>query len=740
MATFQLSPGVNVTETDLTNIIPAVATAIGGSVGKFRWGPAFEPTLVSSEAQLLSQFGYPTVSPDPAVNNRLDWYAAANFLSYSNSLQLVRIVPQSASSAASEPANGNVRITIAPGMINTGNYTVPIFVDEDNTTYTVNLLVNTAIGASTIANMITALVNNDPTLNKLVFATQTAVGGIYNNVLVTPTSTTNVGTIVRPPVDQTIGGLEFTYTNPSGDSEYGSDNAIYNEGDFLNKRSGLDDGSVYSRFPGALGNGIGIAFIDANVSQADFTRVLFGYDENVVPFSGGTRPSDLFATIPGTSPWAQNNGWSTLNDEMHVVVYTTDTTQTGVSGQVLETYSYLSKAKNALDTAAQSNYYVDVINAQSQWVYLTGEDKASDYVTAGPNQIDLGTTISAVPVGAMFVPFVKLTPGRIDFTGTQGLRFYILGGATDGKADAEVSDYLAGWDLLGDSQLIDVNLLVSGNPLDSTIGPSLDTTVIQKYVMNIAETRKDAVAFISPGYNAAVNTPTAQEVYNYFNNPDTGAPFNSSSYAFFDSGWKQQYDRYNDEYFWMPLSPDMAGLSANTSAIAADWFSPAGYNRGFIKNVVKLSYNPNKTDRDLLYPGRINPVITERGQGTLLLGDRTALTRPSAFDRINVRRLFIVLEKAIATAAKFQLFEFNDEFTRANFVSQVEPFLQDIQSRRGLTQFLVKSDASNNTPQVIASNRFVADIYVRPNYSINFITLNFIAVGPNVEFTEIAGQ
>ena len=268
-----------------------------------------------------------------------------------------------------------------------------------------------------------------------------------------------------------------------------------------------------------------------------------------------------------------------------------------------------------------------------------------------------------------------------------------------------------------------VNLLITGE----------HSTTVGKYVMAGAKERKDAMAFISPSETVAVNSPSARKIVDYFSD------WNSNSYGVFDSGWKRQYDRYNDEFFNMPLNPDTAGVTARAEFTNDARFSPAGLNRGFYKNVVKLHFNPSQAERDELYKSRVNPVVTFKGQGTLLFGDKTALSKPSAFDRINVRRLFIVLEKAIATAAKFQLFEFNDDFTRANFVAAVEPFLADVKSRRGMTDFKVVCDASNNTAAVIDGNRFVADIYIKPNRSINFITLNFVAVRSGVSFEEVAG-
>jgi len=278
-----------------------------------------------------------------------------------------------------------------------------------------------------------------------------------------------------------------------------------------------------------------------------------------------------------------------------------------------------------------------------------------------------------------------------------------------------------------DSETVDVGLIIAG-PGDST---HVDN------VISIAEDRKDAVAFVSPERSDVVNVANANtqtsNVVGFYNS------IRSSSYVVFDSGYKYQYDRYNDVYRFVPLNGDIAGLSARTDLIADSWYSPAGFNRGTIRGAVKLAYNPNKTQRDDLYRNRVNAVVTFPGQGTVLFGDKTGLSAPSAFDRINVRRLFIVLEKAISTASKFQLFEFNDEFTRANFRNIVEPFLREVQGRRGITDFLVVCDETNNTGEVIDRNEFVAEIFVKPARSINFITLQFVATRTGVSFEEVAG-
>ena len=426
---------------------------------------------------------------------------------------------------------------------------------------------------------------------------------------------------------------------------------------------------------------------------------------------------DLFDGAPGTSTWATNQGLTAAVDEMHVVVYDTTGDIRGfsadVAGQrtlsVIETFPFVSKHPNARTPQGGSNYYVNAVNVGSRNVFWM------DHPTSGT---DWGTALTAGGLDTAFdapaLPIVDTLGG-----GTQDLA------ATVGELDLA-------YDLFADAETVDVNLVMAGKSPDGTDGVTHATNLI-----DFAELRKDVVAFISPRRAdvVGVTTGAAQttNVKGFFDN------LASSSYAVFDSGYKYMYDKYNDVYRYVPLNGDMAGLAANTDNVADPWFSPAGYNRGQVRGAVKLAFNPTKAQRDILYPARINPVVTFPGQGTVLFGDKTALSRPSAFDRINVRRLFIVLEKAIATAAKFQLFEFNDDFTRAQFRNLVEPFLRDVQGRRGIIDFSVVADETNNTGEVIDRNEFVADIYIKPARSINFITLNFIAVRTGVSFSEIGG-
>ena len=407
---------------------------------------------------------------------------------------------------------------------------------------------------------------------------------------------------------------------------------------------------------------------------------------------------DLVTAAPGTSPYVSNKGGS--GDELHVVVVDEDGGITGTAGTVLEVYDSVSKASDAKTPQGDTNYYPDVIYNKSEYIYWM------DHNTSGTNwgNAALNTTYTSVTA-------VSNTS---------------LSGGSDGSA-ATTAELKTAYEKFEDAETIDVNLIIAGKG---------DSTHIDNLI-TIAENRKDAVVFASPERSDVVNVTSSETQTNNVKSFFDGV--RSSSYVVFDSGYKYTYDKYNDVFRYVPLNGDIAGLAARTDLVADSWFSPAGYNRGVLRGVVKLAYNPTKTQRDTLYRARINPVCTFAGQGTVLFGDKTGLSAPSAFDRINVRRLFITLEKAISTASKFQLFEFNDEFTRAQFRSIIEPFLRDVQGRRGITDFLVVCDDSNNTADVIDRNEFKADIFVKPARSINFITLQFVATRTGVAFEEVVG-
>ena len=410
------------------------------------------------------------------------------------------------------------------------------------------------------------------------------------------------------------------------------------------------------------------------------------------------RYYDLFNKAPGTSTYAQTRGGS--GDEMHIAIIDEDGGLVGTKGDVLEKFEAVSKASDAKSPQGDTNYYSDVIYNSSSYVYWM------DHNASGSNW---GTAAAGTA-----------------FTDVTSVSDVSLSNGADGSA-ATTAQIKSAYEKFQDAETTDVGLLIAG---------AGDATHIDNLI-TIAENRKDCVVFASPERSDVVNVTNSatqkDNVVNFFNG------IASSSYVFFDSGYKYMYDRYNDVYRYVPLNGDMAGLSARTDSVADAWYSPAGLNRGVVRGAVKLAFNPTQSQRDELYRARVNPVTTFPGQGTVLFGDKTGLKNPSAFDRINVRRLFIILEKAISTASKVQLFEFNDEFTRAGFRNMVEPFLREVQGRRGITDYLVVCDETNNTGEVIDRNEFIAEIFVKPARSINFISLQFVATRTGVSFEEVAG-
>lgn len=558
---FQLSPGVLVTEKDLTSVVPAVATTAGGFAGAFAWGPVGVVTTVDSENTLVNTFGKPN------SDTFQSFFTAANFLSYGNNLQVIRVVNQ----ATAKNARANAAATAV------------IIRNEDH----------------------------------------------------------------------------YTASYSSGEASVGE---------------------WAAKYPGELGNSLKVSMADANAWST------WAYSAN-------------FDAAPGTSTYVSSLGGS--HDELHIAVIDEDGLFSGTAGTVIEKFAFASKASNGKKADGTSAYYKDVVNTQSAYVWWM--DHTSN-VTAS------GTAWGNAANASLFANL------------TSNVTVSLSGGVSaDSPTDGNITSALA---LFANDEQYDISLLPLG---------AASATVVNYAISSIAEVRKDVIVFASPTLANVVNN-AGSEATDITTFRDS---LTSSSYAVLDSGWKYQYDRYNDVYRWVPLNGDTAGLAVRTDFVADPWFSPAGFNRGQVKNVVKLAYSPSKADRDTLYKKGVNPVVTFPGNGTVLFGDKTLLAKPSAFDRINVRRLFIVLEKAIATAAKFQLFEFNDPFTRAQFRNLVEPFLRDVQGRRGITDFKVVCDESNNTAQVIDTNNFVADIFIKPARAINFIQLNFIATRTGISFEEV---
>ena len=663
---FQVSPGVNVTEKDLTNIIQAVSTTSGGIVMTAEKGPIDEITTISSEQELVDIFGKPN------ANNFEEFFCAANFLGYGNNLKVVR------------PITGMVNAVSTGTAVlikNTADYLDTYLTDSGAGSVT-NIGPWAAREAGTLGN----------SLKVSLCSNSTAFGPHSQSGTLTNDSSAAIG--------------DTTITMDDG--------SLFQVGDIL------EFGDA-SNVPSTDGAPSGFFYKVTAINTHVLTIARFNPQTGATE-TGGLRHAIVdnakvlrhweyyfnFSAPPTTTDDVSAAGGS--NDEMHIAVIDEDGSITGTAGTVLETFEGVSQAHDAKDASGNSNYYPDVIYRESKYIYWI------DHIsTLSDGLTKVGTTFDNTVGDAFVVSSTSLSGGTDDFVAT----------------NAEIA---TAYEKFNDKENVDISLLICG-PSQTSADATGDTKATA--VMDIANDRKDCVAFISPARADVVGVANAiTQTQNVVAFAD-GLP--STSYAVIDSGYKYQYDRYNDVYRFVPLNGDIAGLCARTDTIADPFFSPAGYNRGQIRGAVKLAFNPNQAQRDELYKARINPVVAFPGQGTVLFGDKTAQAKPSAFDRINVRRLFILLEKAIATAAKFQLFEFNDEFTRAQFRNLVEPFLRDIQGRRGLTDFSVVCDDTNNTGDVIDRNEFRADIFIKPARSINFIQLNFIATRTGVAFSEVAG-
>jgi len=632
---FQLSAGVNVSEVDLTTIVPSVATSIGAFAGPFAWGPTNEVITISDEVRLASRFG------NPDSTNYEYWFSAANFLAYTNNLKIVRAA-NTAYSTLNASANTNGAILIQ---------------NEDDY----------------LGNHATANTTNGPMVAK-------CPGALGNSLRISmcPSSqafSANLTSTDNLRANAVTAGA--TVINVQGNADARANLAN-------NDLISVDGGSSYIR-----------------VAEVNATAIIVstapGTVANSTPILRKWQYADQFKVAPGTSDYATSK--SAANDEIHIIVIDEDGNFTGTANNVVEKWAFVSKAADAKDSSGSSIYYPNVLNEQSEYVWWTGHQ---------PGATNWGSNAQGVTFNEIRVPFSASMSGGADGTIT-------------------TANVVSAYAQFANADSVDISLIISG-PANQAIATSL--------ISNIAEVRKDCLVFLSPERTDVVNNP-GNEVTDSLAYRDS---LTSTSFAVMDSGWKYQYDKYNDTYRYVPLNGDIAGLCARTDLERDPWYSPGGLNRGIIKNVIKLAYNPTKTNRDDLYVKGINPVVSFQGEGTVLFGDKTMLSKPSAFDRINVRRLFVVLEKSIARAARFSLFEFNDQFTRAQFVALVEPFLRDVQGRRGITDFRVVCDETNNTGEVIDRNEFIGDIYIKPARSINFIQLNFVAVRTGVSFDEVVGQ
>ena len=693
---FQVSPGVNVSEIDLTTIVPAVATSLGGIAGAYEWGPAKKVVLIDTPQSYRNIFGSPTNW------NYAQWFSGLNFLGYSRALQVVRVVDEEAKNASNKSTkiliNNEEEFENQDGIY-------ARYPGEFGNSIRVAIFAGSGVEEGFRIDGILEGPSAEYVRGDLVY--------IYEDGEITGTTLgsaeifnydTEAKTLLLKNVEGDWSGLTDGWYIMKGQGESGEEDfyleaskpglsANVNEFTFW----GEDDGDNYSKYFGTFGEG-----------APEST-------ENIRFLAGATNDVGVFT-----------------NDQIHVLVLDKDGKFTGSKNTVLERFPNLSVFPEARLQDGTVIFWKNYINKFSKYIMVGGADL--------PQGINSITGDFFVQTGIQFTldeaegfgyivdwgkegPNGTVTPSAIpsiNLTGGFGSEIDY-----DKLVDSTVpSTRPFGYNLFEDTENYDVNLLISGG---ITTSPSM------KAIQKIAEDRKDCMAFFS----SDVTDDSGSETSKLNKCVSSIQKLNSSSYSVLDTGYKYQYDPYNDIYRWIPLNADIAGLCARTEFERDAWFSPAGYNRGQIRSAIKLAFNPSKAFRDQLYPLGINPVISSPGEGIILLGDKTTLKKPSAFDRINVRRLFIVLEKAIATASKYSLFEFNDDFTRARFVALVQPFLEDVRSRRGIFDFKVVCDQSNNTPERIDRNEFWADIYIKPARSINFIQLNFIATRTDANFSEL---
>jgi hypothetical protein len=850
---FQLSPGVNITEIDLTTVVPAVATSDGAFAGVFRWGPIGERVLIDSENLLVQRFAKPTNF------NAETFFTAASFLSYANRLYVSRAadtdgatpvvnsITTTSSNAVYTASNttgiqvgmyvtqtsnstilNSVGTAVSVVAVNSSSFTLTknaaaantnlvLYFARPDSAYTAVALDNVSTGANAsakVANLVNQIVKNQNdyiniegnfdsdivyvakypgamgnSLRVAVCDTATAfssninvsnstvntaidfrIGSDEATVKFLGSSNASANTVASNISigDQILSGnssigyqylqvrsitVNSTYVNTAtigfdGNTDVNSNlnfitisNNPYTNGDIVTYANvagnsavtGLSSGNYYVVEANSTGiklsTGPYASAIDITATAAangtligntntlvigfeDPYRLRLNYVSNTI-----TRNWEFFNTVetaPGQSNYVLLNGNTSANDEMHVVVVDDGGEFTGTPGTILEVYKGLSRATDSKNGDGSTNYYKDVINQNSGYIWFANDRSNAPSNTA----LNLISANNSAPLN------IRMTLGA------------------DGSDEANVSLGVLGsaYDLFASAEDVDISLVLQGKPIGGTTvvnGTTVQNHQLANYIIdNICEIRKDCVALISPDKNLVLNAFGSEAL----NLVAWRGALHSTSYAVMDTGYKYMYDRYNDIYRWIPLNGDIAGLCVRTDNTNDAWWSPAGFNRGQIKNLVKLAYNPRKAERDVLYKNGVNPVVTFPGQGTVLFGDKTLQAKPSAFDRINVRRLFIVLEKAISVAAKYSLFEFNDAFTRAQFKNLVIPYLRTVQGRRGITDFLVVCDDTNNTPQIIDTNQFVGDIYIKPARSINFIQLNFIAVGTGVQFSEVVGR
>ena len=737
MATPQLSPGVLVREVDLTvGRAENVLDNIGAIAGPFAIGPVDEATDIQTEQQLIDTFGKP-ISTDAQYEY---WMSASNFLSYGGVLKVVR-----ADDTQLNNANAGV------GIASTTSLKINNFDDyQQNHKESDNTFTYAAKNPGTWGNNLKVCYIDD-FADQVVGIATTSLEGIGAEVGFGVTA--SLSGVVIPGSGTTSEFTGFLKGIITGVTTDAAGNSSTLDVKVVSRVETVGTGSTETAVTYAEGTsfaafGTGTALNIVNNSGVNTTGRLSAaltpataidwYDQQTLGLTNSTLYWKTIAPRPISSNYVtERNG---KNDGIHVAVVDDDGSITGIKGNLLESHVNLSKAGDAVSdyNSPTKNYYKDYIADFSDNVYV-GYNLSSGITTSGgstcvPRASGFSTDFTAVTTAdGLFGLNAQDTTFSV-----LGNKTFTLGGGVDYSADkgmkAELSSLITSYGLFSNKDEIEVDFLIMGPGCVS----ESDSQAKANYIISLANARKDCVAVIGPHRGNIVNvtntTTQTNNLINFF------SPLTSSSYAVFDSGYKYMFDRFNNIFRYVPCNPDVAGLMTRTNLVAFPWFSPAGQQRGVINNAVKLAYNPTKAQRDKLYPNRINSFITTPGIGTLLFGDKTALGFASAFDRINVRRLFLTIEQALERAAQAQLFELNDELTRANFRNIVEPFLRDVESKRGLFGFLVVCDATNNTPDVIDNNEFRADIFLKPARSINYVTLTFVATRTGVSFEEVAGR
>lgn len=724
MATPQLSPGVLIREVDLTvGRADNVLDNIGAIAGPFAIGPVDEPIDISTEQQLINVFGKP-ISTDTQYEY---WMSASSYLSYGGVLKVVRtdgaelvnanaIRNSSGVSTAGEPSlkiknfddyEANYSDDIANYIFaakNPGSWAnnLKVCVIDDKADQIIS--VGSAVTFAQVGYGVTTTLTNVPAAG---IGVTTSFSG-YLKGIITGTGTDTIEVKITSLVSTDGTETPVTYAQKSQLGSFRPTNSI------------------------SIINDTGVSVATTSIGSGS-NAVLDWYDQQTLNLTNTSIFWRSIAPKPGTSQYAaERQGKS---DEIHIVVIDDTGSVTGIQGNLLEKHIGLSKASDAVSAvnSPQKIWWKNYIALYSNTLYVGDNPSDDANINEDVVPVGFGTAFNALTTAeglwnesAQGKTFSAL--GNVTYNLTGGVDYSTSGGMT-----ATLGDLITSYNLFSNRDEIAVDYLIMGPGLQS----KFDSQAKANHLISVANQRKDCIAVISPHRQDVIDVT----------NPDTQtdnvieffSPLSSSSYVVFDSGYKYTYDRFNNKFRYIPCNADVAGLMVRTSIFAYPWFSPAGQQRGILNNAIKLAYNPNKAQRDQLYPLRINAIVNQPGVGILLYGDKTALGYASAFDRINVRRLFLTVEQALERLAQAQLFELNDEITRANFVNVVEPYLRDVQAKRGLYGFLVKCDESNNTPEIIDNNEFRADIFLKPAKSINYVTLTFVATRTGVSFEEVAG-